>query len=70
MSKWTGTKHRNDLKACPFCGDKAVQQVRLAENDTNMQFRIGCGNVFCSVEPNTPPNAYLDAAEWAWEGRP
>lgn len=66
---WTGTKQRNDLKTCPFCNSKAVQQVRLADSDTDMQFRIGCGNMFCFVEPNTPPSASLSNAEHDWEER-
>jgi hypothetical protein len=67
--KWTGTKQRNDLKRCPFCDTQAVQQVRLADSDTDMQFRIGCGNVCCFVCPNTPPFAALKDAEWAWQER-
>jgi hypothetical protein len=67
--KWTGTKERRDLKTCPFCDTIPVQQVRLAESDTNMQFRIGCGNPFCFVEPNTPPSAALSNAETAWQDR-
>ena len=67
--KWTGTKQRNDLKRCPFCQTHAVQQVRLADSDTDMQFRIGCGNGFCGVEPNTPAFAALSDAEWAWNDR-
>ena len=66
---WTGTKRRGDLKRCPWCATSAVQQVRLADSDTNMQFRIGCGNCFCAVEPNTPPFAALEDAEWAWQER-
>jgi hypothetical protein len=69
MQKWTGTKQRNDLKRCPFCDTQAVQQVRLADSDTDMQFRIGCGNVCCFVCPNTPPFAALKDAEWAWQER-
>jgi hypothetical protein len=68
-AKWTGTKQRDDLKTCPFCDTKAVQQVRLAESDTDMQFRIGCGNSFCLVGPNTPASAALKDAEWAWQDR-
>jgi hypothetical protein len=68
--KWTGTKQRDDLKRCPFCDTRAVQQVRLADNDTGMQWRIGCGNSFCLVEPNTPPYAALTNAEHAWQDRP
>jgi hypothetical protein len=67
--KWTGTKQRNDLKTCPFCDTRAVQQVRLANSDTDMQWRIGCGNPDCFVEPNTPPFAALKDAEWAWQER-
>lgn len=69
MSDWHGTKQRDDLKPCPFCGGKAVQQVRLATSDTGMNWRIGCGNPFCAVEPNTPPNASLQNAEEAWQER-
>lgn len=70
QQSWTGTKQRDDLKTCPFCNTRAVQQVRLADNTTSMQFRIGCGNSFCLVEPNTPPLAALKDAEWAWQDRP
>lgn len=66
---WTGTTQRNDLKTCPWCDTKAVQQVRLAESNTDMQWRIGCGNPHCAVEPNTPPFAALKDAEWAWQTR-
>ncbi len=68
-NKWHGTKQRDDLKTCPFCGTKAVQQVRLADSDTEMNWRVGCGNAFCAVEPNTPPYAALADAEGAWQGR-
>jgi len=69
--QWAGTKQRDDLKTCPFCDTKAVQQVRLSEiSETDMQFRIGCGNSFCHVEPNTPAFAALKDAEWAWQDRP
>jgi hypothetical protein len=67
--KWFGTKQRDDLRGCPFCGTAAVQQARLASSDTEMQFRIGCGNPFCEVEPNTPPRAVLRDAESAWQDR-
>lgn len=69
MTNWTGTKQRDDLKPCPFCGTKAVQQVKLANSDTDVNYRIGCGNSFCNVEPNTPPHAALHNAEIAWESR-
>lgn len=69
-AKWFGTKQRDDLKPCPFCGTAAVQQVRLADHsETEMNWRIGCGNSFCLVEPNTPPNASLSMAETAWNDR-
>ena len=68
-ANWTGTKQRNDLKTCPWCNTTAVQQVRLADSDTDMQFRIGCGNVCCEIEPNTQPYAALADAEWAWQER-
>jgi hypothetical protein len=66
---WSGTKQRDDLKRCPWCQTAAVQQVRLANSATEMQFRIGCGNPFCGVEPNTPPHAALGGAEHAWQER-
>jgi hypothetical protein len=69
MADWTGTKQRDDLKPCPFCGTKAVQQVKLAESDTDVNYRIGCGNSFCDVEPNTQPQAALHNAEIAWQSR-
>jgi hypothetical protein len=69
VEKWTGTKVRHDLKTCPFCNTVPVQQVRLADNATNVHYRIGCGNPFCLVEPNTPPHAGLSGAEWAWQDR-
>jgi hypothetical protein len=66
---WAGTRQRNDLKTCPYCDTKAVEQVRLANNETDVQYRIGCGNSFCGVEPNTPPYAALKDAESAWQER-
>lgn len=68
-SKWAGTQQRNDLRKCPFCGTAAVQQVRLAESDTDMQYRIACGNPFCEAEPATPPRPMLVAAECIWNER-
>lgn len=67
--KWTGTRQRDDLLPCPFCGTASVQQVRLADSVTEMQYRIGCGNPFCAVEPNTPAHPDLRNAELAWQGR-
>ena len=67
--KWTGTRARRDLKTCPFCDTIPVQQVRLADNQTGTHYRIGCGNPFCLVEPNTPPSAALKDAEWKWQDR-
>jgi hypothetical protein len=68
--EWVGTRQRNDLKTCPFCATKALQQVRLADSKTDTQYRIICGNAFCMVGPRTPPSAALKDAEWAWEDRP
>lgn len=67
--EWSGTKQRDDLKDCPFCGTRPVQQVRLATSETGVAYRIGCGNSFCGVEPNTPPCAALQNAEDAWQWR-
>lgn len=65
--KWTGTRQRDDLKTCPFCGTQAVQQVRI--DDPDVQYRIGCKNPFCSVELNTAPYAVLFDAEYMWQQR-
>jgi hypothetical protein len=67
--KWTGTHQRDDLKKCPFCATPAVQQVRLAESDTEVQYRIACGNPFCEAEPATPPRPWLSSAECIWNER-
>lgn len=66
MTEWAGTKQRDDLARCPWCATPPVQQVRLADNQTSTQWRVGCGNPFCAVEPNTPPRAALRDAEQAW----
>lgn len=67
--KWSGSRQRDDLKGCPFCGTAALQQVRLADNATNMQYRILCGNPFCHLECDTGPCASLHNAEERWEER-
>jgi hypothetical protein len=68
--KWAGTKQRDDLKTCPFCDTKAVQQVRLSDvSKTQMQFRIGCGNPCCFIYPTSQPFTVLRDAEWAWQER-
>lgn len=70
MTKWTGTKQRDDLKPCPFCGTAAVQQVRMSdETDSQIGYRIGCGSSFCLVEPNTAPCTTLRGAEETWQER-
>ena len=66
---WTGTQTRHDLRKCPFCGTTAVQQVRLADSDTNVQYRVACGNPFCEAEPATPPRPALVSAECIWNER-
>jgi len=67
--KWTGTKQRDDLKTCPFCGTKAIQQCRLADNSTDMHWRILCGNPFCFAICNSGCNAVLKDAEGVWQER-
>lgn len=68
--KWTGTKQRDDLKSCPFCGTACVQQVRMSDDrDDVLSYRIGCGNPFCLVEPNTQPSTTLRGAEEMWQER-
>ena len=66
---WT-TQQRDDLKHCPFCGTKAIEQARMAENsDTATQWRIQCGNPFCSLTCQTTICAALSDAERFWEER-
>jgi hypothetical protein len=69
MSKWAKTTQRDDLKRCPFCGTAAIEQMRLANSDTDMQFRILCGNPFCRVDCMTPVHAAKRDAEEAWQDR-
>jgi len=69
MTKWAGTRQRDDLKTCPFCGTKAIHQIRLADSDTDMQHRILCGNPFCYMEVRTPPCASEHYAVDLWEER-
>jgi hypothetical protein len=66
---WAKTVQRDDLLPCPFCGTKAIEQMRLANNATNMVFRISCGNPFCSVDCATPLHAGKHDAEEAWQDR-
>ena len=65
---WT-TAQRNDLKSCPFCGTKAIEQGRTADSDTATQWRIQCGNPFCQVDCKTHIFASLSQAENAWQER-
>lgn len=67
--KWAGTQQRNDLRPCPFCGTAAVQQCRLADSETDMQYRVACGNPFCEADPSTPPRPMLISAERIWNER-
>jgi hypothetical protein len=68
MSMWA-TSQRNDLKPCPFCGTKAIEQGRIAESDTATQWRIQCGNPFCECDCKTHIFAAKCQAEEAWELR-
>lgn len=69
MSEWAKTIQRDDLKCCPFCGTRAIEQMRLANSDTDMQYRISCGNPFCAVECRTGVHAGKQNAEQAWQER-
>ncbi len=70
MSKWAKTIQRDDLKTCPFCGTRAIQQMRLsATSDTDMHHRISCGNPFCAVDVATPIMASAENAAKAWQDR-
>ncbi len=68
-SKWGETRQRDDLKPCPFCGTKAIQQGRLADNSTQQQWRIQCGNPFCTVQCVTNVCASITNAEDFWQER-
>lgn len=65
---WT-TRQRDDLKTCPFCGTKAIEQGRMAESDTATQWRIQCGNPFCEALCQTKVFASISAAERVWQER-
>lgn len=67
--KWAHTKQRNDLKVCPFCGTKAIEQARLADNTTDMHWRISCGNPFCELDCATKIFAAKADAERVWQER-
>ena len=66
--KWTN-RQRNDLLPCPFCGTAAIEQGRMAESATATQWRINCGNPFCSTECRTNVFASITQAEEAWQER-
>jgi hypothetical protein len=68
VGKWT-TVQRNELKPCPFCGTKAIEQGRMAESDTATQWRIQCGNPFCEAVCQTNVCASLSQAEAIWQER-
>ena len=63
--KWAYTKQRDELKPCPFCATAAIEQGKLADNSTDMHFRISCGNPFCSLDCATHTFAALKDAEYA-----
>lgn len=67
-SAWT-TAQRDDLKPCPFCGTKAIEQGRTANSDTSTQWRIQCGNPFCDITCQSHVFAALSQAENAWQER-
>ena len=69
MKPWAKTIQRDDLKACPFCGTAPIEKMRLAENETDMQHQIGCGNSFCMVGPATWVFAGKHDAVEAWQER-
>lgn len=65
---WT-TVQRDDLKVCPFCGTAAIEQGRMSGNDTATEWRIQCGNPFCSLICQTHIFASLSQAVATWEER-
>ncbi len=67
-SKWT-SRQRDDLKTCPFCDTKALEQARVADVPAGTQWRIQCGNPFCLLECRTIVFAALKDAEGVWQER-
>lgn len=67
-ASWTAVQ-RNDLKPCPFCGTRVIEQGRMAESSTATQWRIQCGNPFCAVVCRTNICASLADAERIWQER-
>jgi hypothetical protein len=63
------TEQRDDLKSCPFCGTKAIQQVRITDNSTVTQWRIQCGNPFCETVCQTIVCTAKSDAERFWQQR-
>lgn len=68
-TEWGATTQRDELKPCPFCGTKAISQGRLADDSTEQQWRIQCGNPFCLMVCTTNTFASFDDAVKAWETR-
>lgn len=68
-TKWGGTQQRDELFPCPFCGTNAISQGRLADNSTEQQWRIQCGNPFCTVKCITQTCASYDDAVKFWQDR-
>lgn len=68
MPPWT-TQQRDDLKPCPFCGTRAIEQGRMSESATATQWRIQCGNPFCQMVCQTQIFAARENAERVWEDR-
>ncbi len=67
-ARWT-SEQRDDLKPCPFCGTKAIEQARMAENSTATQWRIQCGNPFCEAVCQTQIFAAMGDAVRVWQER-
>lgn len=65
---WTSVQ-RDDLKPCPFCGTKAQERGRVADNQTATQWQIQCGNPFCLMVCRTSVSASLTNAEHVWQER-
>lgn len=61
------TRQRDDLKGCPFCGTKAIEQAVPYASGT--LWRIMCGNPFCELDCATKPTNSLTQSEQVWEDR-
>ena len=61
---WKTIHQRDDLKGCPFCGTRAIEQ-----RSNYGLVRINCGNPFCMCRCTSGHVADLQQAEEMWQER-